>query len=312
MQLLNETSVLDSEIDSLGHMNVRYYLSRIDQANITLLDKLGFNAASQSGAILRRYDTYSRFRREQFAGAKLVVTGGVLETSPEHARCYFEIRNPAKDELAATFITVSTLIDRSSQQKLGFAEGFERVNEKYGVHLPRHGAPRSLSLDAPRTDVTLSELNERVGSEPTPGMMSGKRESIVDSQDCDANGRLLEDVDLMFIMHRPQPGDRQESYGPPVMKTDEGHRFSWAMIETRAIVLGRPKAGDHLVSIGADIAFGERWRQSRRWAFIGNTGELIGVNDTVGIALDLDARRSIAIPETVRVSIEKGYLPDLA
>jgi hypothetical protein len=143
-------------------------------------------------------------------------------------------------------------------------------------------------------------------------MMSGRRDALVSAEDCDEQGRLNGSVDLMFVLHRPQPGEEMPKFGPPVMKTTEGHRFSWAMIETRAIALNKPKLGDHLVSIGADIALGERWRQSRRWVYIRDSGELIGVNDTVGLALDLDARRSIDIPDDLRRSIERSYLPDLA
>jgi acyl-CoA thioesterase FadM len=312
MQLLDEAPVLDSEIDSLGHMNVRYYLSRVDRANSRLLKAIGLNTDAHPGAGVRRYDTYSKFAREQFAGAQLQVFGGLLELTADHARCYFEIRNSAKQQMAASFITASRLIDVADQRPLAFPETLQRPNEQYAIRLPAHGAPRSLSLDPPRTDISLAELEARVPAEPTPGMMSGRRESTVDAADCAENGRLREDVDLMFVMHKPQAGEQTASFGPPVMKTPEGHRFSWAMIETRAIVLGRPQAGDRLVSIGADIAFGEKWRQSRRWAFIENTDTLIGVNDVVGIALDLDARRSIAIPAAMRETIEANYLPDLA
>ncbi len=42
------------------------------------------------------------------------------------------------------------------------------------------------------------------------------------------------------------------------------------------------------------------------------TGILVGINDVVGIALDLDERRSIHIPETVRKTIAETYLPNLA
>lgn len=312
MQLLDEAPVLDSEIDSLGHMNVRYYLSRVDRANRALLAALGLESGSTSGTVIRRYDTYSRFHREQFAGATLTVAGGVLDISAESARCFFEIRNPAREEIAATFITVSTLIDAAGQQPRSFPTALTGVNEQYGVRLPDYGAPRSLSLTAPRTDVTLAMLTARVSTEPAAGMMSGRRETTVDAQDCDADGRMREDVDLMFIMHRPQPGESAPAFGPPVMKTDNGHRFSWAMIETRALVLGRPRTGQRLISIGADIAHGERWRQSRRWAFVADTGALVGVNDTVGIALDLDERRSIRIPDAIRETIERTWLPDLA
>lgn len=312
MQLLDTAPVLESEIDSLGHMNVRYYLGRIDRANAALLDYLGLDRSALPEATVRRYDTYSRFRREQFAGSELQVVGGVLELNADQARCYFEIRNAAKDEIAATFITASVLIDRISQRPVPFPEALTGVNEKYGVRLPGHGTPRSLTLEPPRTDITLAELSARVGTDTVPGMMSGRRESTVDPADCDENGRLKENVDLMFVMHRSQSDEPRPSFGPPVMKTAEGHRFSWAMIETRAVILGRPNAGDRLISIGADVAFGERWRQSRRWAFVEQSGRLVGVNDTVGIALDLDARRSIPIPEAVRNSIEQNYLPDLA
>lgn len=311
MQILDDGPVLDTEIDSLGHMNVRFYLNRVDRANRFLLQKLGLNELAPACTV-RRYDTYSRFRREQFAGARLQVAGGTLEVNAKQARCYFEIRNPAKDEIAATFITVSTLEDAASRQAVLFPEALTQINEQYSVLLPSYGSPRSLSLAPPRTDVTLPALEARVSATPEPGMMSGRLEATIDDIDCDADGRLREDVDLMFVMHRPQTGEEAASFGPPVMKTPDGRRFSWAMIETRAVVLGRPVAGDRLISLGADIGLGERWRQSRRWAYIADTGRLIGVNDVVGIALDLDARQSIEIPEPVRESIERSYLPDLA
>lgn len=63
MQLLDEAPVLDSEIDSLGHMNVRYYMGRVFRASAFLQLDLGLNSAIPQGAVLRRYDTYSRFRR---------------------------------------------------------------------------------------------------------------------------------------------------------------------------------------------------------------------------------------------------------
>jgi hypothetical protein len=46
------------------------------------------------------------------------------------------------------------------------------------------------------------------------------------------------------------------------------------------------------------------------WAFVQRSGRLIGINDTVGIALDLDERRSITIPNSIREAIsENNHLP---
>ena len=41
MKLLQETQVLPEEIDSLGHMNVRYYMARMEQANSLMMAELG-------------------------------------------------------------------------------------------------------------------------------------------------------------------------------------------------------------------------------------------------------------------------------
>ena len=69
----------------------------------------------------------------------------------------------------------------------------------------------SLTMPQP---VILADLEEVISDDPTPGMMSGRRENIVLSEDCDEDGQMLEDVELMFIMHRPLPGELQENDVP--------------------------------------------------------------------------------------------------
>lgn len=312
MRIFDERPVLASEIDSLGHMNVRYYMDRVARANRAMLATLGITAPVFRGAIVRGFDTYCRFHREQFADAPLQVAGGVLEAEAEQIRCYYEIRNPHRNEIAATFVTASKLVDPDDQRTVPIPAECLGGAEEHLVQLPEHGRPRSLSLAPLRTDVSLETLTARVVDEPAAGMMSGRREARVQPEDCDERGRLREDVEILFLVHRSQSDQQSpESFGPPVLRTDEGHRFGWAMIETRNLVLGRPLAGDNIVSIGTDVAFGERWRHSRRWAFVEASGEMVGIHDTVGIALDLDARRSIAIPENIRGALERSLQPDL-
>lgn len=311
MRIYDEGPVLASEIDSLGHMNVRYYVERVARANRSLLAEIGVARPVFRGAIVRRFDTYCRFRREQFADARLQVAGGVLEAAADQVRCYYEIRNPDKDEIAASFVTGTRLIEADTGSSRALPDDVLGACEGLTVTLPEHGKPRSLSLAAPRSDATLTDLLDRVPAEPSAGMMSGRRDVTVLAEDCDEQGWLREDVDVMFLMHRVQAQQNAGAFGPPVLRTDEGHRFSWAMIETRNVVLGRPRAGDTVVSIGADVAFGERWRQSRRWAFVVSSGALVSIHDTVGIALDLDARRSIPIPGGIRETLERTVLPDL-
>ena len=112
MQALHESSVLDSEIDSLGHMNVQHYMSRMQLANSTLLKQIGITKelCEQHGTLLRQRDVYCRFHREQFAGTPLQVLGALISCDDEHARCYFEIRNSRDDQLAASLVVASQLV----------------------------------------------------------------------------------------------------------------------------------------------------------------------------------------------------------
>jgi len=312
LKVLHESTVQPEEIDSLGHMNVRYYMTRVDQANRAMLAEIGIQEAP--GRVIRRLDTYTRFHREQFAGATLHTLGGLIaiegaDESPE-VNGYFEIRNPDNNQVAASFILRSCLIDVASQQVLDISTNSANTSE-YRAIVPDHGMPRSLSLNEPAR-IRLEELEAVVGDDPTPGMMNGRRENVVHADDCDSDGRLCEEVDLMFVLHRSNPGSESESAGPPIQRDSEGRRYSWAMIETRSMVWHRPMAGETVLSISADIANGEKWRQSRRWMFAEETGFLLGISDSVGLCIDLDARRSIPMPSDVIESIERSSLPQFA
>ena len=309
---LNESVVEESEIDSLGHMNVRFYLSRVAAANIELMKRVGVEPAPDQ--FLRRVDTYSRFRNEQFAGATLHTCGGVIQHEPQDGqkgvRAYFEIRNPETAEIAASFHITSSLVDTVGQVAVGIPNFQARIAD-YVVTVPDHGMPRSLSL-APPSVVEFAVLENAVGDEPTPGMMSGRKENVIYEEDCDAAGRLREDIELMFAVHRSPPGHEGPNFGPEAMQDKAGRRYGWAMMETRNVTWNRPMAGDQIVSLGADIAFTEKSRQSRRWMFVKESGQPLGVSDTLGICINLDERRAMTIPDEIRGEIEANYLPQFA
>jgi acyl-CoA thioester hydrolase len=314
MHTFDESRVLPEEIDSLGHLNVRFYLERVGRAERAMLAALGLTDGilQTTGARMRSVDTYSQFRREQFEGAELAVLGGVLGTEPTRIRSYFEVRNPARDEIAAVFITTSELTERATRVPRELPAGLRQANEQYGVLLPEYARPRSLSLDPPRTDIGFADLLARIPEASEFGM-TGRRETEILAEDCGADGVLRDDVELMFLMFRREAEARDpKKFGPPVLRTDEGHRFGWAMMETRNIELARPRAGDTVVFLGADVGIADKSRQSRRWSFVRDTGQLLGVHDTVGIAIDLDARKAIPIPRSIRAEMERGYLPEYA
>ncbi|MCP5178852.1 MAG: acyl-ACP thioesterase [Pseudomonadales bacterium] len=310
MLLLHESTVLPAEIDTLGHMNVRYYMERMDRANVALMTRLGVN--TDAGVFLRRTDTYSRFRREQFEGAALHTLGGVLDVSENGMRSFVEIRNATDNEVAASFVAVTRIIDANSRQPRPFPVAAVRESEGCRVTIPPHGQPRSISLDPPRTDVSVADLDRRIPDSETTGMISGRREALVEQEDVDAEGWLREDIDVMFLPFLRAVRAGGAPPGPPVFRTADGRRVGWAVMESRNLAYARPRLGERLVHYSADLALAEKSRLSRRWALSRDTGQLLGISDTVGICIDLDARRAVDWPEEIRRLIEANLQSDLA
>jgi len=97
MHELDRSRVGPQEIDSLGHLNVRFYLARVDRASAVLLDALGLSAGALDarGAKLRRVDTYCRFRANSSKAPSSAYTAGC---SPVPVRRFRLFRDPQSVE----------------------------------------------------------------------------------------------------------------------------------------------------------------------------------------------------------------------
>ncbi len=309
MQLLNESTVLPEEIDSLGHMNVRHYMTRMELANRALMAELGIGEGAPAASFLRRTDTYTRFRREQFEGATLHAIGGLLGFGEWGMRSYVEIKNPDTEDVAAAFIVTTALIDSATRRALPMPMP---ATSAIRVEVPDFARPRSLSLDAANTPVSLEELETRVPDTEFGGTVSGRRELTLEPPDVDESGWLRQDVELMFLPFARMAQEPGVTPGPPVYEASDGRRIGWAVMETRTQSFGQPRLGDELIYFSADLALEEKSRTSRRWVLDRRSGQLLGIHDMVGVCLDLDARRAIPWPDETRDEIERHLQPDLA
>ncbi|MEM7079425.1 MAG: thioesterase family protein [Pseudomonadota bacterium] len=310
MQLLEETTVTADEIDSLGHMNVRYYMARMERANHFLLAAAGLGPAELGDTFLRRSDTYTRFQAEQFEGAQLHTVGGILQLDEGGMRSYIEIRNPQTQAVAATFVVTTTLIDRQTRHARPFADvqfSADRI-----IELPEIARPRSLSLEPIRQSTPMTELDRLLPVADAPGMMHGKRSAQILAEDVDAEGWLREDIELMFLPYMRMVASGNTPKGPPVFKTADGHRAAWAVMETRTLRLEQPRLGEEVNFYSADIRLETKSRLSRRWAYHAASGALLGITDQVGVCIDLDARKAIAWPDEMRAYIAPHLHPQLA
>src|SRR5215469_14673563 len=117
MQILSESEIQPSEIDHLGHMNVRFYMERAQKANKALMRRFGLESGEpgEPRPLLVLRDSYVRYHREQFQGSTLAVKGGVLDADADGVRLYFKLVNDAKAQVAATFIMLVSLVERATR-----------------------------------------------------------------------------------------------------------------------------------------------------------------------------------------------------
>ena len=308
MHVSLDSIVLPEEIDSLGHMNVRYYMARMEQANRALLQQLDVIEPAQP-ALLRRTDTYTRFRKEQFVDAALSTSAQLLDVGEGGMRSYVEISNATSGDVAATFIVTTALMDRDSRQHLPFQVHGEL--QQTG-EVPAFAQPRSLNLSSVNTQVSLTELDACIPEVEGGGMMSGKRAATIEAEDVDAAGWLADEVELMFLPFAKMAKQNNAEQGPPVFHTADGKRVGWAVMETRTLLYGQPRLHDELAYFSADLRLEHKSRLSRRWCFNRVTEQLLGISDTVGVCIDLDARRAVAWPDELRQQIEAHQQPQLA
>ena len=314
-------------------MNVRFYISRVARANVVLLQRAGLFGPEGGAQRVKRSDTYTRFLKEQFDGARLETWGGfvaseILLGGPAGIDCYFEIRNAETTDVAAAFLVRNRIVDAATESLLELPADTPWRRSEFSIDVPTYGRPRSLKLSEP-TRLDYATVANAVVDDPSLGMMSGRRDGVVRAEDCDETGKLNNELDVMFLIARQAQEEMQKeekekeeteetkgsgdkAFGPPVQRDSQGRRFSWAMMETRSVQYQRPKLGDAVVSLGADIAFSAKWRHSRRWTYVRSSGELLGIADSLGICIDLDARKALAIPPELLEAIERHAVPQLA
>jgi acyl-CoA thioester hydrolase len=311
LRTFDTADVQPAEIDHLGHMNVRFYAERSQRANTALLAELGLEPDAERGVRLTQTDSYTRYQREQFAGATLAVNGGVLGADAGGVRTYYELANPANGEIAATFLITSAFTDRESGESAGLPDSVQAAANAQRIELPAHGRPRTIDMGPPRIDLAFDDVAARIAEDPDDPM-SRRSEWVVPPEACDEHGVLADLGAMMFGGFRAPTAEEMRQFGPMTFQTDEGHRIGWASLETRMVRVSSARAGDALCSLGAEIGLHHKVRHTRRWLFNTTTGRLVTLNDNVNIALDLDARRAIDIPASLRKSIQARHVPEFA
>lgn len=288
----HQMTVDENHIDHLGHMNVRFYGVAAEAASRALAARFGVGETAPVSVV----DAYTRHHREQLLGAELEVRSGALATSPSRLRLYHELRNPERDEIAATFV-YGVEVDG------GFNDTVLAAAADHLTDIPEYGQPRSIDLDAnPLTSApSLDLVNERE--------LAMRHPRAVNEDECDDNGNYLPGMAPMLTWGgRPLRGES----GPFLHNGPNGEKMGWASMETRMACNRLPRLGDRIQAFGANLAIADKITHRIQWAYDLDTSELLCSFEVISLAFDTISRRAMQIPPEMRELHELGYNPDLA
>jgi len=301
VDVLHKTEVVPSQIDHLGHMNVRFYGEHARTGADRVLDSLGLEPDDRRTVIQR--DTYTRHHNEQLVGASLEVRGGVLDASSKRIRLYEELVNSDRGDIAATFVLTFELGERATREPGIIDDAIVERARASIVAIPEHGMPRSISVDEDlvETGPTLEALQQHD--------LAMRQVRTVQTSDCDADG-FVQPLAVPELVWGGQPIDGREFR--PLETLADGGQMGFATMETRASWVRFARAGDHVQSFAAQIAVYDKAMLSRHWLADVDRGDLVAVFSVVSLAFDITNRRAISLPNEVRQRFESRLHPELA
>lgn len=295
------------ECDHVGHFNTRYYLVRVEQALSGLARQLSLAHVNDAAGTHQLIVTaqHMRFVREARAATALHATVQVLSWGRDEAVVLCVLHHSLSGQVAATFRLSLTYVERASARPVPWPEAATRAASALTCEAPREAAARGISLD----DVNVTASLERAQqlAMRTTGV------STIMPEDCDAHGNWR----LSSFMGRVAdsiPHLRNVEWREVLAKTmpDGPSRVGSALIEFQAVHLRWPRAGDACEVRSALAGCTDRVTYSSHWLLDPQTGAAWASVRTVGIALDLDARRSIPLTAEAQAAYRAASVADLA
>ncbi|MGB3809843.1 MAG: thioesterase family protein [Parvibaculum sp.] len=295
------SSVQTWQADQMGHMNVQFYLDQATQGLAALGVHLGlgprFIDAERARLIAR--DHHVRFLREQRPGAPFTIRAGILAVQDFSLRVYLEMWNTVSGEVAATFAADVELMDEDSRETKPLPARAKAAAKALLIDLPAHGSPRGLQIYPPREAPTLAE------AEAMKLVFTWQGE--IQTTQCDAQGFLVT-RHFMGIVSDSIPNLLGQTRGDD---RSQNSKVGGAALEYRFRYHAYPKAGDVLTLRSGLKEVGPKTYTWCHWLFDLETGKSVGTAEAVAIALDLETRKAIPIPEEMRMRLEGLVAPGL-
>jgi acyl-CoA thioester hydrolase len=295
-------SVNTWECDQMGHLNVRFYVSRAMEGLTGLAAALGLAGAfrAQAEATLIVKDHHIRFLREARAGAPLIMRAGVIAMGECEARLLQLLIHAQSGELAASFQT--TVTHATAREERPFAWSRQTLDHAQAliVDIPERATPRSLGLDPPSGTASLAEA-DRLDLIPLAA-------GAFTAADCDAFGR----VSAEHIIGRVADGVPNLAAALGARAEPRPANLGGAVLEYRLAYAAWPRAGDRFVVRSGLMGFDDKAQRLAHWVLDPETGAAWATSEAVAVSLDLEARKIVPLSDEMKARLAERVTPGLS
>ena len=294
-------SVATWECDSMGHLNVGFYVAKAMEALIGVAAELGmphaFAPHAEATLIVR--EQHIRFLREAQVGARLHIEAGVLEMGEDEARVLLLMRHH-DGELAASFQMLVAHATTREGRAFPWPIWARTRAAALTIEQPEKAAPRSVTLGAV----------ESAASVPRALELGLKRIGLGAFRvgDCDPFGRMRTELliarisDSVAHLMAGLLGD---------LSASRGRNLGAVILEYRLIYLDWPRAGDRYELRSGFSGAEPKLRRMMHWFLDPATGRPWASGEAVAAIFDVEARKTVALTEAELAAWAEFSVPSL-
>jgi acyl-CoA thioester hydrolase len=283
------------ECDENDHLNVRFILAKVNQGLPFALDSLGLRAAMEEQKARPRIRAqHVRFLREARMATPLTAYAGLAASVSHELTLYSELRHTQTEEVLAAVLTELDFVRADGTPRL-----LAVPRHAVMCDVPEHGAPRGIGADA-------ASLRPEHGSVAELGFVEIGRGSA-GPWECDAHGELepfqyvgrISDsvVNLMAHFQTDEELSRRS-------RGEEGG----ALVELRIVHHAPLRAGDLFTIHSGIAAVGRKTQHIVHLFFDELSRACVASAEGIAVAMDLQTRRAVELPEGRRRRIEARLL----
>ncbi|MFC7291151.1 thioesterase family protein [Hirschia litorea] len=289
------------ECDEMGHMNVRFYISKLIEGLGVFCFKTGMPHAFRPNApsTVELKDLHIRFVKEAHAGAPIYMRAGVVEIKESSALLYMQL-NHLDGAPCAVFRLWIDHIDIHTGKPFLWSPKTIAAFKTIPADMPEKLAPRSLPFDVPPNPAPTIDAALEIGA-----LEIGS--GLIMPDHCDVFGNMKTECFIGRISDSTPHFIDAEGTG--LSRSPKAHasgpRIGTAALEYRFAFHNTPTAGDIFQLFAGSAGFSDKTFSLYYWLMDPYRNTAFATVQATLIQFDLDERKAITPPAGAFEAIEK-------